>query len=51
VATSKAPFQLIISYNEWGEGTSVESATAWASASGHGLYIDILHDVFGAHPR
>lgn len=51
VATSKAPFQLIISYNEWGEGTSVESATAWASASGHGVYVDILHDVFGAHPR
>jgi RNA polymerase sigma factor (sigma-70 family) len=51
VATSKAPFQLIISYNEWGEGTAVESATAWASASGHGVYVDILHDVFGAHPR
>ena len=51
VATSKAPFQLIISYNEWGEGTAIESATAWASASGHGTYVDILHDVFGAHPR
>jgi RNA polymerase sigma factor (sigma-70 family) len=51
VATSKAPFQLIISYNEWGEGTAVESATAWASASGHGVYVDVLHDVFAAHPR
>ena len=51
VADSKAPFQLIISYNEWGEGTAVESATAWASASGHGVYVDILHDVFKAHPR
>ena len=51
VAESKAPFQLIISYNEWGEGTAVESATAWGSASGHGVYVDILHQVFGAHPR
>jgi hypothetical protein len=51
VATSKAPFQLIISYNEWGEGTAVESATAWASASGNGVYMGILHDVFGTHPR
>ena len=51
VAESKAPFQLIISYNEWGEGTAAESATAWPSASGHGVYMDILHDVFTAHPR
>ena len=51
VAESKDPFQLIISYNEWGEGTSVESATAWSSPSGHGVYMDILHQVFSAHPR
>jgi RNA polymerase sigma factor (sigma-70 family) len=51
VAASKAPFQLIISYNEWGEGTGIESTTAWASPSGHGVYVDILHEVFGAHPR
>jgi RNA polymerase sigma factor (sigma-70 family) len=51
VATSRDPFQLIISYNEWGEGTAVESATAWASPSGHGVYMDILHQVFAAHPR
>ncbi len=50
VAESKAPFQLIVSYNEWGEGTAAESATAWPSASGHGVYMDILHQVFGAHP-
>lgn len=37
--------------NEWGEGTSVESTKDWPSASGHGVYLDILHDVFGAHPR
>jgi hypothetical protein len=51
VADSREPFQLIISYNEWGEGTAVESATAWSSASGHGVYMDILHQVFAAHPR
>jgi hypothetical protein len=51
VAQSRAPFQLIISYDEWGEGTAVESATAWSSSSGHGVYGDILHQVFGAYPR
>jgi len=50
VATSGAPFQLVMTYNEWGEGTAVESATDWASSSGHGAYMDILHEVFGAHP-
>lgn len=51
VAASRAPFQLVTTYNEWGEGTSVESTTDWPSASGHGVYVDILHDVFGAYPR
>jgi hypothetical protein len=51
VATSGAPFQLVTTFNEWGEGTSIESTTAWPSADGHGVYVDILHDVFGAHPR
>ena len=51
VAESKAPFQLIVCYNEWGEGTAIESATAWSSSSGHGVYVDILHQVFGQYPR
>ena len=51
VATSDEPFQLIVSYNEWGEGTSIESATAWPSASGHGVYMDILHQMFGEYPH
>jgi hypothetical protein len=51
MAQSKAPFQLVTTFNEWGEGTSVESTTEWPSASGHGQYIDVLHDVFTAHPR
>lgn len=40
---SNARFQLVTSFNEWGEGTSVESAEEWATASGHGTYLDILH--------
>jgi hypothetical protein len=40
---SRAPFQLVTTFNEWGEGTSVESAEEWKSASGYGTYLDILH--------
>ncbi len=36
-------FQLITTYNEWGEGTAVESAQQWASPTGYGLYLDALH--------
>jgi hypothetical protein len=46
---SGARFQLITSFNEWGEGTSVESASQWASSSGYGAYLDALHDN-GAEP-
>ncbi|WP_332880637.1 sigma-70 family RNA polymerase sigma factor [Streptomyces sp. NBC_00564] len=51
VAASGEPFQLVVTYNEWGEGTSVESSTDWPSSSGHGAYMDILHEAFAAHPR
>jgi hypothetical protein len=50
VAESRDPLQLIISHNEWGDGTVVESTTAWSSPGGHGIYMDILHQVFAAHP-
>jgi hypothetical protein len=40
---SNARFQLVTTMNEWGEGTSVESAQEWSSPSGHGLYLDTLH--------
>jgi glycosyl hydrolase family 99 len=43
MARSAAPLQLVTTYNEWGEGTSVESAATWASRSGHGAYMDALH--------
>jgi len=36
-------FQLITSFNEWGEGTAIESAPEWASVSGYGAYLDALH--------
>ena len=40
---SGSAFQLITTFNEWGEGTAVESATDWATASGYGAYLDALH--------
>lgn len=40
---SGAPWQLITTFNEWGEGTSVESATEWETGSGFGAYLDALH--------
>jgi hypothetical protein len=43
MVASGAPFQLVTTFNEWGEGTSVESATEWATSSGYGAYLDLLH--------
>jgi hypothetical protein len=40
---SQARFQLITTFNEWGEGTAVESGSEWESPSGYGLYLDALH--------
>jgi hypothetical protein len=40
---SGAPWQLVTTFNEWGEGTSVEPAEEWSSASGYGAYLDVLH--------
>jgi Glycosyl hydrolase family 99 len=40
---SNERFQLVTTFNEWGEGTAVEPATEWASPSGDGIYLDILH--------
>jgi hypothetical protein len=44
MVASGEPWQLVTTFNEWGEGTSVESATEWASASGYGTYLDALHN-------
>ena len=40
---SRAPFQLITTFNEWGEGTAVENSRSWSSPSGYGDYLDVLH--------
>lgn len=47
MAESGAPWQLVTTFNEWGEGTSVESAQEWATSSGDGSYLDALHQVLG----
>jgi len=39
---SGEPWQLITTFNEWGEGTAVESAQEWATSSGYGAYLDVL---------
>jgi hypothetical protein len=44
MVNSHEPWQLITTFNEWMEGTSIESATEWQSASGQGVYMDALHD-------
>lgn len=43
MAASGADFQLIATFNRWGEGASIESASEWASESGFGEYLDALH--------
>ena len=43
MAASKANWQLVTTFSEWGEGTIVEPAAEWASASGYGQYLDVLH--------
>lgn len=42
--SSRAPWQLITTFNEWGEGTAVESAKEWETSSGFGAYLDALHN-------
>lgn len=43
MVSSKARWKLVTTFNEWGEGTAVESARQWASGSGYGRYLDVLH--------
>jgi hypothetical protein len=45
MVASRAHFQLVTTFNEWGEGTAVESAREWQSPSGFGTYLDTLHAV------
>jgi hypothetical protein len=41
---SAASWQVVTTFSEWGEGTSVEHAIEWQSTSGHGDYVDALHN-------
>jgi hypothetical protein len=50
MVASNAAWQLVISFNEWPEGTSIESGGDWSSASGYGSYLDALHDGIPARP-
>ncbi|MEA2429042.1 MAG: hypothetical protein QOF37_2670 [Thermoleophilaceae bacterium] len=43
MVASRAPWQLVTTFNEWGEGTAVEPAGEWQTASGYGAYLDALH--------
>ncbi len=45
MVASQAQWQLVISFNEWPEGTSIESAREWATPSGYGAYLDVLHEL------
>jgi hypothetical protein len=45
MVASGEPWQLITTFNEWGEGTAVEPAREWASSSGYGAYLDALHSI------
>lgn len=45
-AASGAQWQLVTSYNEWGEGTAVESAAEWESVSKRGDYLDVMREVY-----
>ena len=42
MVASNEPWQLITTFNEWGENSATESATEWSSGSGHGAYLDAL---------
>ena len=45
MVASKEPWQLLTTFNEWGEGTSIESAAEWQTSSGFGAYLDALHRI------
>ncbi len=48
MVASGEPFQLVTTFNEWGEGTAVEGGVEWGSASGYGRYLDLLRS--DGHP-
>ena len=49
MAASSAMWKLVTTFNEWHEGTAIEPAAEWASPSGYGVYLDILHSALGSY--
>jgi hypothetical protein len=43
MVASKAPLQLVTSFNHFADGTAVESSPSWETRSGFGAYLDALH--------
>lgn len=43
---SGARWQLVTSFNEWGEGTAVEPSLQWQSPSGYGIYLEAMRSVY-----
>jgi hypothetical protein len=43
---SGARWQLVTSFNEWGEGTAVEPSLQWPSQSGYGIYLEAMRLVY-----
>jgi hypothetical protein len=41
-------FELVTTWNEWIEGTAIESAQEWATPDGYGAYVDVLHNELGS---
>ena len=41
-----ANWKLVVSFNEAGEGTMIESSPAWESDSGYGYYLDCLNKFY-----
>ncbi|HEC41581.1 MAG TPA: T9SS type A sorting domain-containing protein [Bacteroides sp.] len=43
MVSSKEPWQLVTTFNEWGEGTAIERCYDWQSQTNFGIYLDALH--------
>ena len=46
MVNSNEPWQLIVSFNEAGEGTMIESSPSWSSQTKYGYYLDCLHEYY-----
>jgi hypothetical protein len=51
MVASQQPLQMIVSFNDWSNGSAIAASPAWSSASGFGAYLDALHDLSRGAPR